>query len=698
MLGAGAVLGGALAGIGPAEPARALASGDDGEIADLIENSSSATRAALDANFVARAVGAIGEGLDARDFPSLWALSGTSTAAHGEILAFMSEAVTRGFSKVVLTGSYQTRAEVVVPDGIREIEIPGGSTWTVVEGAGIRKSGSISLRSGTGTMTALARSFTVSDPGAYTEGEWILVGGANAYPDEPTNFWGWIRQVRKVDGTTISVDRAFPRTIDLDPQVFAMSMAASLRVSGRGRLIGTGANAPSGAQIGLPLIRLEAMENPEIIDLELGEYSTQAIAIYNTVNGRASGTYIHDLYGGTTGYGINLGGGTRNFSVDRTTRIERCRHAVTTNVGPPLSTGRATGEPEDNYIGPIAGHCENKTLDSHRAGWGNVYDCHIFGGGGGVTVRADNTTVIGHISNVAGTAVSVFAGVTSPAIIDVTISGAAVTSDDDASGILARGRAIVKNAVINNTSGGWAMVLASNVIVQNSHIEGSERGIRFTGQNTDVRATFGADVTTAFEEASAPEVSEVADLNNRLNLPDREIRGAWPDSTAIYVTAAGTAVNTAVVGPGTLWSLPIDVPEGSISALVVSVTTPAVGATARLGIYSSKPDGSINRLITPDNLIADLGVLGNRTAAIPNGFSTVGGRYWLACMVEGGSPTLRTTSSPGTQYSINLGNQLNSLIGDFQQRPVQAGSSLPTEFPRGNGSAVSVRIAAAMAV
>jgi hypothetical protein len=257
----------------------------------------------------------------------------------------------------------------------------------VIQAAGSLGSAAPSLDTRAGV-----RSLRVADPGLYPVGSFVYVASQDTVPGSADKL-AYLRLVAASTGSTISVDKPWPRTLN-------SSFVRPVRLLPRIRLVGGGQIRHIDSSNKRELVNLTLCYQP-VVQIELGPSGGEGVRFAHCFGGEFNG-YVHDLRddpaNGHFGYGINAAGSTRNLYVRG--RGFRCRHAFTTNVGPNIPNSAYYGEPEDSYVNMATGGCTNKALDTHRVGWGIVFMVNDEAGiGGSVQIRADNTTIAGGTIN-----------------------------------------------------------------------------------------------------------------------------------------------------------------------------------------------------------------------------------------------------------------------------------------------------------
>jgi len=342
----------------------------------------------------------------------------------------------------------------------------------------------------TSNTTRGTRTCTVADASGFSIGDWIAISSSNTATGGADKI-GYLRRITGLTATVITFDSSVPRSLFTAQSAHVQAAAFVPRIS----IIGGGQIKHADASNFTTLIDFTLCQAPRV-GVEIGPSGGPGVTFSHCLGGGTDADFwVHDLTddeaGGHFGYGINLAGSSRDM---RFLGLgERCRHAITTNVGPNVANSNQYGEPESNVVDMETRDCTNKALDTHRPGWGNVFrPNHTGGAGGGVQIRADNTDVRGGvISGPNSVGIAVASVVTIPGSIDgVNITGVAGTAGI---GILLEGPAIVSNPKIYGFTGTGIKIVAPGCIVSNPYIDGVSAGVLvgIDVQSNDNLLTFG---------------------------------------------------------------------------------------------------------------------------------------------------------------------------------------------------------------
>jgi hypothetical protein len=431
-------------------------------------------------------------------------LDGTDTDASPAIQALLAS----GGAQVILRGDYVLGSEIIVPPNVSQLVLAPGSVLRVRGNhPALTRAGTITFREMTGQMMPSGTTrLPVHTASAYTAGEYLLVSGADVVAGSPDRY-GYLRQVTAVDPeeSEIEVDSPLPRSITRSPRTSLVELAPVLEISGTGRIL---SEDPQGMYS--PLIHFFAADHPHVTGVTVSDSGAAGVTLSHCLGGVVECTVSDLLDDGTShfGYGVNVTGSTRDARVQGT--ISRVRHAVTTNAGGLIAGVGYAGEPENCYFSPDAHDCSNKSVDTHRLGWGITIVPRVTGGGGGVQVRSDNARVVGgSIQGCDGPGVFVSSVVRVATSIDqVKVEGLRKGQV----GILCKGPAAIVEPMVT-LAGGTGIELNDDSSVDGGRIDGpADLGLKILGsRNTVAGLVVGNDVRNKVVEAKPSE-------DNRLSL------------------------------------------------------------------------------------------------------------------------------------------------------------------------------------
>jgi hypothetical protein len=410
----------------------------------------------------------------------------------------LRDLLAQGEEIVTIRGRYVLDSDIEIPRQVRKILLTAGSELRIRgDHPGLTRQGRMTFRETTRQpMPTGTTVIGVRAVGAYRVGEHLLLSGRDTVANS-TLTYGYLRRVTAVDreSSTIEIDSPLPRPIVKNARTTLVELAPPLWIAGKGRITSTD---PAGMYHAI--IRFIAAESPRVTGIEVSDSGSTGIVLSHCFGGLVDCT-ISDLLDDRErhfGYGVNISGSTRNARVLGT--ISRVRHAVTTNAGQHIPGVGYAGEPENCYFAPRAYDCTNKSIDTHRAGWGITIVPWVTGGAGGVQIRCDNATVVGgSISGCHGPGIFVGSPVTVPARIrDVTITALR----GGQSGILAKGPVVVDRATITLTSG-TGIEITDGSTVTGGEVGGSaDVGLSVTGSyNTVDSLRIGSEVRRKAIEA-----------------------------------------------------------------------------------------------------------------------------------------------------------------------------------------------------
>lgn len=315
----------------------------------------------------------------------------------------------------VTGSSLQAAADAAVAAGGGVLWVPRGQTVTITATtalpdlvSGLQVDGEVVIdadvplftRSGTvvgstvnitAAITAGARTVSAASAPVVVD-DWVFVASADTLSGT-TDKLGYLRKIRAVTTGSVSFDVSIPRDmIDSSRRFRKVTLAAPFELSGKGVIRYSSPGTRIASMMEFTFCR-DVVVRPGI---ELRDGGGRCIHLAHvagfTLAGRID-NFADDIPNGHVGYGVDVSGACRDGLIEGV--ITRCRHAVTTNVGPAQAQFNFYGEPENVIFRPVTSACTDKALDTHRAGWGITMHLQDKGSGGGAQVRADNVYVDG---------------------------------------------------------------------------------------------------------------------------------------------------------------------------------------------------------------------------------------------------------------------------------------------------------------
>lgn len=649
-------------------------------------------------------------GYDSRGDSALQALSGTATDAG----PMLNNIAGQGYDKITITGDYTIATTFDLPASLRWLNLENATLRyaSTDEGATpmLQRRGSISWLEDIPAMAEGDRTFATTDVSKYTSGDFIKLGGENYPANAPVgNRYGWMRQVRSVVPTgsgsagTVTLDFPIPRKLDANPHVFKYSLAPSFRLEGDSgsQILGVGYRAPI-VDFEEYIAKFYYVDGVQITgDMLIGKHSRSCIML-SDVNGGLFDSHITDIWDQSSGYGINLVGATREFVVLGT--VNRVRHAVTTNTATPVtlpgpggvSTAYgAVGEPELNWMAPVATNCTNKALDTHRLGWGNTMVPNVNGGFGGVTVRADATNILGGtILNSLASGITVSSGIVVPA----KITGVLIDGVNGGDGLTVLGPAEIADVTVRRVfSSSYAGLLSNgpSTVVSGFTATDMKYAIRDAAGNLSVDGLDTTNVETPYLEAGGrPQtaITRVARKDGFVNLVGG---GRW-----FAPSASAWAVGS--FNAGVAFGERITLPAGTITDMQISCTTAGAGANVRLALYSQLPNGLIKlvaeatRLADGTLVPLDCSTTGLKTATFASPIIQKGGTYWLSVRTQGAAASYQRATVIDDQPSDTISAPLSSARVASTATGLVDGSAFPDTFypfsATGQPIAIGIRV------
>lgn len=298
--------------------------------------------------------------------------------------------------------------------------VPAGPTTIVFEsGAGLRTAENISMIQHAGTVGAPApvgssvaagtRQVTLSDVGGFT------VGGHGIIRDSAGR--AMLFRVAAVTGTALTFDVPLYRDFGAAPQVAPVQLAPRLRIVG-----GDFAHLNPNTQY-KTAVHVTLADRPTFDGVQIHDCGGPAVEVSHCFGGSFTGD-VWDLLDGNGhyGYGVSLGGTTRQFAV-RSGTATRVRHGVTTTQGGGPDFVYGVGDPLRNRVSRefAVSECSNAGLDTHTMGWANVFEPNVSDCLIGVQDRASNTVFSGGMIAGFGKFGAHMADTSTGALIDGTV-------------------------------------------------------------------------------------------------------------------------------------------------------------------------------------------------------------------------------------------------------------------------------------
>lgn len=396
----------------------------------------------------------------------------------------------------VPAGTHILSGELVLPDGLAEVRLADGAVLrqTADDPVFARRG---EIRAGPLTTSGAspgADVVTVPDAGdVVEERSWIVIASTTAVHRSKNLMLGSLRQVTRVDGGSVSLDRALHRDLTEGTSGWVVDLAPPVVI--RGGVV-EHADPEEAFQ---PLVLFEWVESPRVEGTEVRSCGGSGVKAVGT-RGGALDVYVHDCLddhsgrrfdsGRHYGYGVEVAGPARDLAV--TGRAHAVRHAFTTGSSYPNVDERLenVGEPENIDVSMEVWDTTSSGLDTHELGIDvRFHDCTVRDagryardgstdgkeGGFGIFIRSPRTTV--ERCQITGAAVS---GI----VVSEPAEGIAAWDRDHAVRIV--------DTTISGTEGRSAIQLKQPTIVRDVTITGSHLfGIQFfrDGEASTVRNT-----------------------------------------------------------------------------------------------------------------------------------------------------------------------------------------------------------------
>lgn len=158
-----------------------------------------------------------------------------------------------------------------------------------------------------------------------------------------------------------------------------------------------------------------------------------------------------------------------------------------------------------------------------------------------------------------------------------------------------------------------------------------------------------------------------------------------------YLAAVGTGTSSLALTQNLLYASPIWVPRScTLDKIGAEITTAAASSTLRLGIYADDGNARPGAKLVEASATVD----GTSQTAQEKDMSlaVAQGLYWLACVAQGGTPTVRSNANPVHGYVFpTLGTALGANpVSSVTQASVSG--ALPSTFTVGGQAIREPRI------
>lgn len=587
-----------------------------------------------------------------------------------------------------------------LPDEVTGLRVDG----TVICTANVKiitRTGTVTGSSTNITAAIVAGSRTVSaTPTDIAVGDVVFVASADTLPGT-TDKLGYLRVIHSLTEGSVTFDSAIPRAMPSSTRRYRkITLAAPIHIDGHGT-IGYADQTGTSSVFSFLWCREVTIGR----ELRIAEGGYDAVDIAHTLGFSVEATidnFLDDLEHGHDGYGVNIEGACRDGYVGG--RISRCRHAVTTNVGPSTVEFNFYGEPENIVIEPVTRACTDKAIAPHRAGWGITCTLNDKGSGGAIEVRCDSFVCLGGSvdSCFVGSAVYVPAeGESSGGLLTVPPVFGPIIATHCTSPVVNVNQGMphfkdLKILAPKGTAGAIATTEGAGVQIDGGEIDSASVaesvGVKLAGTGSRIRGLAIKNCAIGYEETSTGSNNTVdaeysgctANVSRNKVTPTRKpsyhghALSAHTRKVGGWIAPAAVSVATGALASGTLTFAAIDIEDGlTYSAVAAEVSTAGTG-TLRLGLYYSGEDG------LPGKLMHDYGTV----TAVGTGVKEIayespelrGGRYWLAALSEASGLSVREQTCLGQFSAANAADVLAALKGSYFATGVATGA-MPTTAP-----------------
>ncbi|WNV45930.1 polysaccharide lyase tail spike protein [Aeromonas phage AerS_266] len=467
----------------------------------------------------------------------------------------------------------------------------------------------------------------------------------------------------------------------------------------------------------IPLIHFVLCKTPDLNNVKISRHGGAGASYMHCLGGSFNNSETSDLtdnsLNGNFGYGIHLGGATRDFCWNSGT-ASRCRHAITTGTAvlhtqtpenswlpwgePWFSDLNIYGVPESIYLGPVACRdCTNAAIDTHENAVNILITPNVNGGFDGINIRGWGVNVDG--GQVIGTRrsnIRIFSAATNPVdsnwtgeikikgtlLKGMSLSGASeggsIYSDQPGGTIYLEDVTIEETGAegINITSP-HTVLRAKNLSILKSGIKGSSPAIKNAGKNSKISGLLiknfpvgivDSGVNNEYLDVETENVSVLGTGNGRIiNTLKTGNRG---DAQAGRFLISGGRVSELTVpsSDNLMYVTPILVPNTcNINNFVINITSlGGVNVVTRFGIYADNGRGFPGSFICTGRLI-NPAVIGINKGTVTSGITTLyPGVYWVA-VVQQGTGVLHTVNftdeSPVGIFNVGLTTPEAALSG-----------------------------------
>lgn len=617
-------------------------------------------------------------------------------------------------------------------DSANTVNLTGSSikTITALGGCGVRRIGNGSIFVKHGMLVGSAIELTTAsssniqeslivvtgvDTSGVLTGDWIYINSSAVSPNVTTGSrTGMLRRIVGKSSNFLTVDLALSQRIDsatsVKGKIYKVAFGEKVTFNG-----GTYTSDSTTANTS-SLLQFLLCRDIELKDAVLTQHGGPGLSLLHCLGGRFNNAetshLTDDLDNGNNGYGVALGGSTRDFQWE-SGLAERCRHGITTGTAvlhtqtaqnawmpwgePWFSQLSIYGSPESIYMGPVlCRDCTNAAIDSHENGVNITITPNISGGFDGVLIRGWGVNVDGgQIIGTRRSGLTVSNPATSPSptwVGEIKVKGTLIKgvnlAGSTAGGAIRMvtpgGRLWLEDVTVEECStaaiaitGAGAVLMGRNVnlinslprsgvtaienagsngLIENLRIENFENGISDTGSGN------------VYQDVETVGVTTLATGNGRITRTERTGDLGNPVSGTFIVSGGRVSGYSVPATDNLMFAVPVIVPA-ACSVSGVAFQTNIAGATStvfRTAIYRNIKGfpGAFVSAISSLTGVTGPGVLIATNVGGP--IFLTPGIYWVVLVQQGGSPRhslAMTEDAASGLFGVGIGTAATALSG-----------------------------------
>lgn len=457
-------------------------------------------------------------------------LSWTGLKNGDDATTFLQKIANSGVSKLVIDLSVKVTKEINLTNSQLKLvkTVPGCVITRIGNGSIFVKCGYLSSEKinltleTTAPLDSLLR-VTGDNTDIVNIGDWIFINSNTNSPNVTAGSrTGMLRKVTGKTSNFLQLDMSLSQEVKgsggVKGNVYKVSLADKVTFEGGVFTSDSVVNNKT------PLLHFVLCNTPDLVGVKITNHGGAGASFIHCVGGLyelSETSYLtNNPDNGNFGYGIHLGGATRDYCWNSGTAI-KCRHAITTatavfgtqnqtNSWLPwgeswFSSLAIYGVPESITMGPVAcRECTDAAIDTHENAVNIIITPNINGGFDGIHIRGWGVTVDG--GQVIGTIrsnIRISSAATLPVttgwvgeikIKNVLLKSVSGAGNVEVAAILSRipgGNIYLDNVTIEEPAGSGLMVLgaetkvlSNNLVITKSGVRGSAPAIVNAGQNS----------------------------------------------------------------------------------------------------------------------------------------------------------------------------------------------------------------------